>query len=145
MYVRACSRIALYKDGMVTQLPDALERGQFPGDILTSYFPPHILPSVRVYSEGKLTGHFSSFFNDVARQSAASADAPPPATQVCDGITRVPKVWTHFKNYVFMTSARSRRTGAAARVERRQRERSVLLAVRGRRASRGDTRAKPGV
>ncbi len=46
------------------------------------------------------------------------------------------------KYFMFVaTSACARRTGAAARMEQRRRERLALLAVRGRRASRSDTRA----
>ncbi len=43
--------------------------------------------------------------------------------------------------YCFVTKACARRSGAAASMERRQRERRTLLAGAGRRASRSDTLA----
>ncbi len=62
--------------------------------------------------------------------------------QVCVQVPQGTLVLDPLKKYFkfFVTSACARRTGAAARVERRRREPCALLAVRGRRASRSDTR-----
>ncbi len=83
---------------------------------------------------------FHDFLNVRADLTKASIDAgrlrAPLQTQTCH---QVPKVWTHLQKHKAFACAK--RLGAAARGERRRRERWALLAVRGRRASRSDTRA----